>query len=299
MMFLGLLLAGLGIAAFADFGGSDDTESDEGNDANTNTDDEINTTGGVNDEVTSRSITRDGEVGLMLEGSDSDNEIYATNGPDILSGEDGDDSLRGRDGQDYLLGGDGEDSLYGQTADDLLHGGSGDDELHGGSGNDTLFGAGGDDALYGGPGNDELVGADIFNRDLEIADRYTPEDPSSPLALATPTEEEANLLDGGEGDDCILMGEGDTATGGAGNDHFEVGYWVEDEDNVPRITDFNEAEDVIEVHYLAGDPEPAITLGIEGDETLVYADGQLVVRVQGDSDSLTASDVQLAEITVS
>ncbi|SMP10814.1 calcium-binding protein [Shimia sagamensis] len=297
MMFLGLLLAGLGIAAIADFGGSDDGDSDDGNGVNTNND--LNTNGGINDEITSRSITRDGEVGLMLEGSDNDNEIYATNGPDILSGEDGDDSLRGRDGQDYLLGGDGADSLYGQSSDDVLHGGAGDDELHGGSGNDTLFGAGGDDALYGGPGNDELVGTDIFNRDLEIADRYTPEDPSTPLAVVTPTQAEANLLDGGDGDDCLLVGEGDTATGGAGHDHFEVGYWVEDEDNVPVVTDFNEAEDVIEVHYLAGDPEPTITLETESDETMVYADGQLVLRVQGDSDTLTTDDVQLAEITVS
>lgn len=286
MMFLGLLLAGLGIAAFTGLGGSDDGDTGGNGDDGDN-------------EVTSRPISHGDDQGLLLEGTDGDDEIFATDGPDILSGNDGDDSLRGRDGIDYILGGDGDDSLFGQSGDDELFGSAGDDEVHGGSGNDTLMGAGGNDSLYGGPGDDDLVGADITNRDMEVADRYTPDEPSSPLAFEAPSESESNLLDGGDGNDCILMGEGDTATGGEGQDHFEVGYWVEDEDNVPLITDFDEEHDIIEVHYQEGDEEPTITLGSEDDQTLVYANGQLVLRVEGDGGPFFASDVQLAEISVS
>ncbi len=278
MLFLGLILAGLGLAAFADFGGSDDSEEGTG-------------------EVTSRPISRAGEEGLMLEGTDTSEAINGTDGPDILSGEDGDDTLRGQSGVDYILGGDGDDSLFGQGGNDSLFGSEGDDELHGGSGSDTLLGAGGNDSLYGGGGDDELVGADIHNRDMEIADRYTPDAPSSPLAFEAPSEEEANLLDGGAGDDCLLIGEGDTATGGTGSDHFEVGHWVEDESNVPVVTDFNETEDTLWVYYPEGNEPPSITVESENGDSLVYADGKLVVRVEGEVGPYFAEEVRICEFS--
>lgn len=117
MMFLGLLLAGLGIAAFADFGGSDDN-------------DESTAEPGVdNDEVTTSDIITDGELGVMFEGTDGADEIYATNGSDLAAGEEGDDSLRGRAGSDTLMGGEGNDSPYGQAGQDRVFGDSGDDEV--------------------------------------------------------------------------------------------------------------------------------------------------------------------------
>lgn len=279
MLFLGLLLAGLGVAALAGSGGSGD-----GDDANS--------------EVTSEPINRAGEEGLLLEGTNSADNISGTNGPDILSGENGADRLDGQSGVDYILGGGGDDTLFGQDGNDSLFGSAGNDELRGGAGDDTLLGASGNDSLYGGAGNDELVGADIHNRDLEVADRYSPEEPSSPLVFEEPTDEEANLLDGGDGDDCLLMGEGDTAIGGAGSDHFEVGHWVEDAANVPVVTDFDYAEDTLWVYYLKGTAPPSITLGSEADDTLVYADGQLVVRVQGEVGPTFAEEVVVSEVTL-
>ncbi|CUH53532.1 calcium-binding protein [Shimia marina] len=283
MLMLSLLLTGVAVGAMV--GAFDSDDSDE-------------STGSPEPSDERTPIQRDGEVGELISGNDSDEQIFGTNGPDILSGQDGDDSLRGRDGIDFLLGGDGEDSLYGQTGTDELFGGNGDDELHGGRGDDVLYGAAGNDTLYGGPGDDDLVGADITNRDLEIADRHDDRTPSSPLRFEVPTTAEANVLDGGEGDDTLLLGEGDVATGGEGDDDFDVGHWVDDEDNVPLVTDFNEEDDTISVLYPAGETPPTITLGSENNETLVYADGQLVLRVQGDGGPFFASDVVLSAVTL-
>lgn len=278
MLFLGLLLAGMGLAAFADFGGTDDTEDGDS-------------------DVTSRPISRAGEEGLLLESSDNSDDIRATDGPDILSGEGGNDNLQGKAGVDYILGGAGDDTLMGQAGNDSLFGSEGDDELHGGAGSDTLLGAGGNDSLYGGGGDDELVGANIHNRDMEIADRYTPDDPSSPLFFEAPSEDEANLLDGGAGDDCLLMGEGDTAVGGAGADHFEVGHWVEDEDNVPLVSDFDETQDTLWVYYPEGEDPPSITTESQDGDTLVYSNGKLVVRVAGEVGPYFTEEVRTCEFS--
>ncbi len=283
MLFLGLLLAGLGLAVLADSGGSDDGETNADN----------------ADEVTTSDIITDGELGVMYEGTDGADEIYASSGSDLVAGEDGDDSLRGREGTDTLMGGEGNDSLFGQTGQDRVFGDSGNDEVHGGSGADTMMGGSGNDTLYGGPGDDQLVGADITNRDWELGDWHSEIAPSSDLEYQAPEEDEANVLYGGDGNDSLLLGEGDTAYGGSGNDEFEVGSWVEDEENVPVVQDFNVAEDVLCVHYLEGTEEPSITLGTDGDETLVYADGQLVLRVLGETGALEASDVCVASISFS
>lgn len=282
MLFLGLLMAGLGIAAFADLGGSDDAEDT-----------------GITDEVTTSDIITDGVTGVMYEGTDGADEIYATSGSDLATGEGGDDSLRGRGGSDILMGGEGDDSLYGQKGGDGVFGDSGNDEIHGGGGDDYLMGGGGDDTLYGGPGDDDLVGADITNRDWELGDWHNEIEPSSDLEYQPPEEEEANVLYGGDGNDSLLLGEGDIAYGGNGNDEFEVGSWVQEEENVPVVQDFNATDDVLCVHYLEGTEEPSITLGSDGDETLVYADGQLMLRVLGETGTLNASDVCVASISFS
>lgn len=279
MILLSLLLAGVAVGALTGVLES----SDDG------TEDETNTDG--------QPIQRDGIPGLLVEGDGNDETIYATNGPDIVSGEGGDDILRARSGHDYALGGEGDDTIFGQTGEDEIMGGEGNDELHGGRQDDTILGGAGNDTLFGGPGNDELIGADITNRDFEVGDRYTEQDPSGPIFFQEPTEAEANVLDGGDGNDSLLLGEDDLATGGAGADEFYIGYWVEDEAKVPLITDFNAQEDTLTVHYLEGDTPPTITLGTETDNTLVYADGQLVARIQGDTGLTSANEVQISEVS--
>ncbi len=78
----------------------------------------------------------------------------------------------------------GNDSLYGGGGADQLIGGDGDDALRGGAGSDTMQGGTGDDYLRGGTG--------------------------------------ADVAEGGDGADSFDVSEGDTVTGGAGDDVFRL-----------------------------------------------------------------------------
>jgi Ca2+-binding RTX toxin-like protein len=84
----------------------------------------------------------------------------------VVVGTNGNDELEGTEGPDVILGANGHDSLFGLAEIDLvaawngndaLDGGSEDDTLFGDNGNDTLTGGAGADAFSGGPGNDVLV----------------------------------------------------------------------------------------------------------------------------------------------
>lgn len=192
--------------------------------------------------------------------ADGDDSLLGGTGNDTLYGEGGSDTLLGQDGADSLLGGSGEDSLIGGTGDDTLEGGAGADTLSGGAGmdfasyagsdsgvtvdlstntfagggatgdvnaggldgligsdfndsltgydgegpdwtnvfygglgDDTLDGAGGGDSLYGGAGNDSIIGGTG-----------------------------ADFLSGGAGDDTLDIGQGDTVSGGDGDDVFNL-----------------------------------------------------------------------------
>jgi Ca2+-binding RTX toxin-like protein len=83
-------------------------------------------------------------------------EIYAGAGNDLISGGSGDDRIFGEDGHDVILGNLGNDRLDGGAGNDVLFGGLGNDELLGGLGDDWLFGGLGLDLLDGGPGNNHL-----------------------------------------------------------------------------------------------------------------------------------------------
>lgn len=243
------------------------------------------------DGISEERVERDGEEGLLREGNDEDNSISGTSGPDLLSGEEGDDRLSGGNGRDALLGGEGDDTLSGGEGDDILYGGEGDDLLNGGANEDTLRGYTGNDTLNGGAGNDVLIGVDLSNRDVEVGDLYTGRESPGDLVREAPTADEANVLNGGSGYDQLLLGEGDTATGGEGRDTFQVGEWVEE--NAPLITDFNADEDVLSILYENGQPSPTITIERSDDETQVLANSIVVARITGDAAGLDASDVIL------
>ncbi|MCU7934082.1 MAG: hypothetical protein KZQ99_04275, partial [Candidatus Thiodiazotropha sp. (ex Dulcina madagascariensis)] len=96
--------------------------------------------------------------GLVQQGSQSRDYLYAYTPGDTLQGEGGDDVLAGADGNDLLYGGVGTDHLSGNGGDDQLEGDAGDDDLYGHAGNDRLEGGTGGDDLWGGAGDDILVG---------------------------------------------------------------------------------------------------------------------------------------------
>lgn len=88
--------------------------------------------------------------------------IVGTNGNDKLFGTPGPDVIVGRGGHDLIQGGDGDDVICGGGFTDYLIGGPGNDRLHGGQDSDTLVGGEGNDRLrrmgigFGGDGNDVI-----------------------------------------------------------------------------------------------------------------------------------------------
>jgi VCBS repeat-containing protein len=121
------------------------------------------------------------EIGATLQIDISDSGVVVLD-PHTVIGTDGADSLAGAAGavDDIISGGKGADSLVGGEGNDHVQGGADGDSLSGGAGIDILIGGTGNDTLDGGAGADVLVG--------------------------------------GEGADRILVGTGDRADGGGGND---------------------------------------------------------------------------------
>jgi Ca2+-binding RTX toxin-like protein len=84
--------------------------------------------------------------GMVLNGTNKDDNITGRDGDDVISGGNGADTIDGAGGNDRINGGNGNDLLFGDAGDDILDGGgNGADTLNGGSGNNTLTGGNGRD----------------------------------------------------------------------------------------------------------------------------------------------------------
>lgn len=209
----------------------------------------------------------DGGIGDdNLHGGGGDDGLTGGDGDDVLHGEDGDDTLTGDLGADGLFGHEGDDSLAGAMGDDSLGGGGGDDRLTGDDGDDVLAGGSGADLLGGGRGSDQIEGGDG-------ADTLWGGDAGTPDA-------EADFLNGGAGDDLLMLGAGDYANGGEGEDAFAL-QDLHAGDPVAQITDFDPAEDTIVVIYDATlHPQPVLSLDQpDGGSTTLLLDGVPLVNL--------------------
>ncbi len=216
----------------------------------------------------------------LLTATHTDDYAQGGSGNDILTMLFGDDLALGGTGDDQLLGGVGDDTLLGGSGNDLLDGSRNMDRLEGGSGNDTLSGGLSDDVLIGGAGDDLLSG-----------DRL---DQGSGVARGI------DHLDGGDGNDTLWLFGESTGTGGAGDDVFAIYESAPDqtdaEPHLVTITDYDSAEDVIEVRYIddAGQPAPVLDVALSdsGLDSLISLDGETIATVAG-VDDLTSADVVL------
>ncbi len=223
-----------------------------------------------------------GEANDALFGNEGDDSMRGGSGADELYGDDGDDTLAGEDGTDFLVGGDGDDSLSGGGLADMLFGGEGDDTLTGGSGGDFLQGGFGADQIAGGDGNGRIDGT------------YTAGD-----AQFGPYDEDAgDMLDGGDGEDTLVIGAGDTASGGDGADRFVSGAYIETAELAGTVTDFDPSVDRIEVMYDPADtPDPQISVldhadGLGAD---ILLEGQVILSVSG-AQGLSAEQIDLRPV---
>lgn len=120
--------------------------------------------------------------------------IYGGGDNDTINAGSGDDIVYGGDGNDEITGGDGNDLLYGEENDDIINGNAGNDIIYGGIGNDAITGGTNEDVLYGEDGNDILDGG-----------------------------EDNDVLYGGDGNDSLSGGSGDDIlSGGAGDDTYNI-----------------------------------------------------------------------------
>lgn len=193
-----------------------------------------------------------------------------------LTGTAASETLDGNSNANSIYLGDGDDASDAGSGHDLVFGGEGNDTIDGGSvgsySNDTLYGGAGDDSLDGGTYNDTIYG--------------------------------------GTGDDTIDGGSAaDVLTGNEGSDVF---HFVNDDQstdaNRDTITDFNVAEDVINLHNkmvfegfgdgpgqinisfngthtIIDDPNSTFSIAIEGDLTGTLTDANLTISadLQGDA----------------
>ncbi|MDR9427798.1 MAG: calcium-binding protein [Salibaculum sp.] len=232
----------------------------------------------------------DGAVADMLvqlvEGGDTNDELYGSAEADRIAGRDGDDHIDGREGDDILAGGPGADilhgydgadsltgdagadTLHGCLGDDLLDGGDGDDKLVGGAGDDSLTGGAGADSLLGGFGNDTLIGGDGDDH----VDGATGEDSAT-----------RDFVNGDAGADHVTGGAGDFLDGGSGTDTFAVmGADV-------TVMDYTPGEDSLILHTSGA--ETTLSSEVTDDGVIVKADGEPLALLRGletiDLDSIT------------
>lgn len=239
--------------------------------------------GSGNDQLTGR------QGDDLLQGGAGDDIGHGGAGADTLQGGTGNDRLAGEDGDDRLVGAAGADTLIGHEGADGLFGGAGTDTLIGGGGNDNLVGGDGDDWLAGGGGADSLVG-DAGSDTLDGGVGNDMLDGRESVN-AFP---EMDFLNGSNGDDTLLLGPGDYATGGDGADWFELSD-LSPGDDIANIADYNAHEDSLVVVFdpvMHPDPQLSLETPEDSHDVVVLLDGVPLALVQGGA-GMTLDDVLL------
>ncbi|GGE53495.1 calcium-binding protein [Actibacterium pelagium] len=201
-----------------------------------------------------------------LLGGKGDDWLNGAEGDDLLFGGLDADDLLGDLGVDVIFGGEGDDYLAGQAEDDQLWGDEGDDTLIGGPGDDLVLGGDGDDAMMGGLDDDTLVGGD----GQDIVNGNDGDDVLTGFKTTDEGLEDDNTkdyLNGGDGADLILVGSGDIASGGEGEDGFVLGDWLLDGEEIPDLKDFDPESDRLFIVYDDDEhPDPELSLDMSQDQ---------------------------------
>jgi Ca2+-binding RTX toxin-like protein len=221
-----------------------------------------------------------------VDGSAGDDWADGGTGDDLLLMRNGEDVARGGAGADTLDGGLGRDALLGEGGADQLLGGSGTDTLRGGEDDDTVLGGSDPDFLFGDAGDDYLSG---FAFDDSQSD-------------AQATADGVDVLEGGAGNDTLLLAPGDSGAGGAGEDRFQL-----DQRDGPgalqaRVTDYAPG-DRIELFYRPAldasgaevPPQVELRANAAGTAGILRLNGVDVATVDG-GQALTLADIVLRRV---
>lgn len=224
-------------------------------------------------------------IGESLFGDDAADTIIGAGGDDmIFAGKQADTVLAG-EGDDVLFGDDGADRLFGEEGDDYLEGGAGDDIVVGGAGDDHIMAStgDGDDAYYGdnllsGNGNDTLDMSRILS-DIEVDLGSGAGGRGMAKSADTGTDVLWSIENfiGGAGSDTITAGqEANVLDGGAGNDVY-------------RFLSAEDADGDTIASFEPGDQIDLSGIGGEGGSLALVSDaftgiGQLLVRHENRED---------------
>ena len=152
------------------------------------------------------------------------------------------------------------------------------------------MGASGSDVLFGGGGNDILEGGGVFNRELNNDDyeilRNLDEDEDlvfPNFRITKDDDGDPDILDGGDNNDALVLGSGDTGTGGAGSDDFVVGDWITP-GNPATITDYESSTEVIRVlvENPVTSPIPQAVPGDTPGHVRLTLGGEVIANIYGD-----------------
>ncbi|MEO0764576.1 MAG: hypothetical protein AAFY75_01045 [Pseudomonadota bacterium] len=255
-----------------------------------------------------------GEGDDSITGAEGNDDLFGAGGDDTIEGGPGDDIAQGNAGSDLLIGNEGDDLMQGRGGDDTLQGFSGDDWVDGNDGDDVVRGGAGDDVVAGGAGADALDGR--AGDDLLISGAA----PGSPLSdeelaalrdgtdiedivtgvgeLELTDDGDADTLVGGTGDDIMVFGAGDSATGDAGADIFAIFAEGAGDDPAPAVVeDYAADEDALALYFQSDVTlaDAVVTVEDDGDDALISVDGDVVGRVVGAAGAVTLDDIELLQ----
>ena len=229
-----------------------------------------------------------------------DDDLTGSSAADYADLGSGDDQAAMGAGNDIVLAGVGHDTLHGENGNDLLRGEEGDDNIFGDLGDDSLAGEAGNDQLAGGSGADILSGG--LGDDLISGFSI-----QGGAAAGMGAPDGADQLFGGAGDDRLILGRGDSATGGAGADRFEMDARWREGDAAFVIADYRAGEDSLVLqHPITLDPNTSLpiapTLTVQttpdGLSSRILLNGEVVAIVEGVPDLDPASITLEADPTV-
>ena len=239
-----------------------------------------------------------------LDGGNGDDRLIGLGGDDQVSGDAGNDHVSGDDGDDILAGGAGDDGVYGGSGGDIALGGEGNDDIWGGSNADLLVGGEGEDTMNGSSGHDILIGTqtglqdssvDAFAAGLADSGAETPEEAlltSFALSGAGADGDAGDEMNGGFGDDVLLVGSDDTASGGEGNDFFFMGDWIQ-AGHAAEITDYDPASDQIAFGFETDTPPELTVTDDNSGNAVISAGEQVVATVTGAAGTLSSEDIAI------
>lgn len=206
--------------------------------------------------------------------------IVHANAGDVVLGSD----VAGRDRFGVTL--EGGAVFRGGDAGEMVFARGDGSEVDGGAGRDFLYSDEGAATLRGGGGDDTLVSH-------AEASRY--DESTRNTFFGQWVDTSADVLDGGAGNDRLEISNGDTGTGGDGDDYFSIHYRFDDDApsaearglGPPVVTDFAPGSDTASLKidegfdetYTPGEPEldlaGRIDVTEDGGDTQIRVDGEI------------------------